>query len=57
MKKSKVMIAHGETTHSLEDKDDCLFCLEVEIEFLQAMKKAGGKTKFIKNLKKDTSVA
>lgn len=44
------MISHGMVTHSLEDKDDCIFCLEVEIEFLQAMKKAGGRKKFIESL-------
>ena len=48
--KKKIMISHGMVTHSLETRLDCLACIEVEIEFLQDIKKAGGQTKFIEKL-------
>ncbi len=50
------MVSHGETTHPIEDCHDCVFCLEVEIEYLQALKKAGGIKKFIKQLKKEIKI-
>lgn len=50
MKKKKLMISHGKITHSLDKRLDCLYCIEIEIEYLQALKKAGGKTKFLQEL-------
>jgi len=45
--KNKLRIVHGTTEHGYAERLDCLICLEVEIEYLQAIKKAGGREKFI----------
>ena len=52
-KKSNLRIVHGDTEHSYEERLDCLTCLEVEIEFLQAIKKAGGRKKFAESLRRN----
>lgn len=44
------MISHGTITHKIKDRYDCLECIQVEIDLLEAIKKAGGKTKFKKHL-------
>ena len=50
-KQSKtIYITHGTTTHLLDDRYDCLYCIEVELDYLQALKAAGGRTKFLKSL-------
>ncbi len=45
------MISHGHITHTFDARDDCLLCIDVQIEYLQELKKAGGKTKFLEQLK------
>lgn len=45
-----ISVSHGRTTHPIEDQHDCMECLDCEIEFLEDMRKAGGKTKFIEQL-------
>ncbi len=52
MTKSKIMISHGQVTHKFSERYDCLDCIQVEIKWLQALKKAGGQTKFLKALEK-----
>ena len=49
---AQLMVSHGKVTHSIQGCHDCVFCLEIEIEYLKELKKAGGKKKFIKQLKK-----
>lgn len=45
-------ISHnGGKAHMINDQD-CLECLDTQIDFLQAIRKAGGITKFRKNIKK-----
>lgn len=46
-------VSHGSTTHSMEKRLDCLDCIDTELEFLQDVKKAGGVTNLIKQLKKE----
>lgn len=47
------MVCHGMVTHSFEERMECVDCLTVEIEYLQAIKKAGGMKKFLKQLKEE----
>ena len=47
-----IMVSHGRVTHPFETRHDCMACLEMKIEFLQALRKAGGQTKFLAKLKK-----
>ena len=47
-----LMISHGYITHSFKEKKNCLDCVETDKEFKQAIKKAGGKKKFLEKLKK-----
>lgn len=49
------MVSHGRITHPIEEQHDCMSCLDTEIEFLQALRDAGGKTKFIKKLGEKTN--
>jgi len=49
--KKKIMISHGMVTHAMDECDDCIDCLTMQIEYLKAMRKAGGKKKFLKELK------
>ena len=51
MKEKGIWIAHGTVNHSYTDRLDCLYCINVEIEYLQEIKKAGGQTKFIEKLR------
>lgn len=51
--KSKIMMSHGQVTHKFSKRHDCMVCIDVEIEWLQALKKAGGQTKFLEALKKE----
>lgn len=44
----KIQILHGHKKHSFADRYDCLFCIDVEIEYLQDLKEAGGWTKLMK---------
>ena len=50
--KENIMITHGKVTHPLSQRLDCMSCLEVEIDFLNELRKVGGQTKFLKRLKK-----
>lgn len=50
-KKKGLFISHGRVTHPAEERYDCLDCIDVEIEYLKALKRAGGVTKFLKQLK------
>jgi len=52
-KKSGIMVSHGMVIHSLEECDDCLECLDVQIEYYKAIRKAGGMKKFVKQLKEE----
>lgn len=52
MKTDKLMISHGKITHDADYRWDCLDCIEVEIEYLKELKKAGGQTKFIEKISK-----
>jgi len=54
--KNKLRIVHGTTDHGHAERLDCLTCLDVEIEYLQALRKAGGKTEFIETLELDPSI-
>lgn len=49
----KIMVSHGMVTHSLEESNDCLDCLDVQIEYYTAIRKAGGMKKFLKQLEKE----
>jgi len=51
--KKRLIITHGDIEHSVEDKYDCMQCIEDEIEFLKDMKKAGGITKFEQKVLKE----
>ena len=42
---------HGGIEHSYSGRLDCLDCINVEIEFLKVIKKAGGQTKYLEKLK------
>ena len=44
-------IAHGNTTHSFAKRFECMFCIDVEIDYLYDLKKAGGQTKFLEKVK------
>lgn len=45
-----IMVFHGSTSHQSKNSHDCLECLDMEIELLQDMREAGGKTKFLASL-------
>ena len=41
-KKKELWISHGGKDHSYADRHDCMECINIEIEYLQELKKAGG---------------
>ena len=51
MKKNELIISHGDIEHNINKKDDCMECIEVQLEYYQEIKKAGGITKFLASLK------
>lgn len=47
-----LMLSHGKETHSYKERYDCLSCIQVEIDYLEAIKLAGGHKKFLEKIKK-----
>ena len=45
-----IMVAHGDVTHPGKDWQECDTCLKINIEYLQAIKRAGGLTKLVDKL-------
>lgn len=52
MRKKQIWISHGNTTHPLEERYDCLECIQLELEYLQELKRVGGQSNLLKELKK-----
>lgn len=50
--KKNLMICHGNITHPYEEMNDCMECIEMNIEYLQMLKKVGGEKKLKKELDK-----
>ncbi len=44
---------HGMTSHPGNERYDCMKCIEVELWFLNKIKKAGGQTKLLEKMKKE----
>jgi len=53
MTKDNLMISHGKVTHPASKRDDCIECIDVQIEYFKDIRKAGGVTKFVKQLEKE----
>jgi len=49
-KPTELFIAHGNTTHSFASRFDCLTCIDIEIDWLYELKKAGGQTRLLEKL-------
>lgn len=49
---SRASVSHGHENHPLEEQLECIFCIDTEIEFLTAVKKAGGMKNFLQELEK-----
>ena len=47
--KNKLMMSHGEVTHPFIEKNDCMECIDKELKFYKAIKKAGGISNLTKN--------
>jgi len=52
-KPTELYIAHGNTTHSFASRFDCLTCIDIEIDWLYELKKAGGQTRLLEKLEED----